>query len=150
MLWLTKIIRVHDLISVHTFQLTWETMIHHLISKYLLCDRHWWARHLLYWGIQCKRVRFKVIQKYKRTFFWNVQQLFKSFLIRLSIVEIIDNSIILQSFLIPKKLHICYFTRVINCVEDAPKLLEDKYVIEQMLALWANLWHGMWNKKELG
>lgn len=33
--------------------------------------------------------------------------------------------------------------RVINCcVENAPKLLEDEYVIEQMLARWASLaWH---------
>ena len=39
--------------------------------------------------------------------------------------------------------------RVINCcVEDAPKVLEDEYVIEQMLAQWANLWHGMQNKEE--
>lgn len=59
----------------------------------------------------------------------------KSFLVMSSIVEIIENSIILQSLLIFKKLHICYFMRVISyCVEDAPKLLEDEYIIEQMLA----------------
>lgn len=41
--------------------------------------------------------------------------------------------------------------RVINCcVEDAPKLLGDKYVTEQMLAEWANLWHGMRNKEGPG
>lgn len=39
--------------------------------------------------------------------------------------------------------------RVINCcIEDAPKVLEDEYVIEQMLAQWASLWHGMQNKEE--
>ena len=73
----------------------------------------------------------------------------KLFLVRLPFDEIIDNSIILQSLLILKSYIFVIFMRVINCcVEDAPKVLEDEYVIEQMLAQWANLWHGMQNKEE--
>ena len=73
----------------------------------------------------------------------------KHFSVRLHFVEIIDNSIILLSLLILKSYRFVIFMRVITCcVEDAPKVLEDEYVIEQMLAQWANLWHGMQNKKE--
>ena len=73
----------------------------------------------------------------------------KHFLVRLPFVEIIYNSIILQSLLILKSYIFVIFMRVINCcVEDALKVLEDDYVIEQMLAQWANIWHGMQNKEE--
>jgi hypothetical protein len=48
-----------------------------------------------------------------------------------------------------KKSHIVIFIRHINCfVKDAPQLLEDEYVIEQVLAKWANLWHSVRNKEE--